>query len=218
MCRPKLQLALDFERLDAAMSIAELSEPHVDFIEAGTPLIKACGLDVVRRLKRRFPHTFVVADMKTMDTGRLESELRYRAGAHATTVLAVAARETIRGAVEAAQEYGRQVIVDSIGVKDMAAVLRKIEGLAVDWLLLHTGIDQQHAGASPFSMLDEIKGRAVSPRLGLVGGLDANAVGTLSRYPEVQLVVVGGAITSAADPASAAATIRGALDALPNSK
>jgi len=215
MSRPKLQLALDFVRLDAAASVAELSAPHVDCIEVGTPLIKACGLDAVRRLKRRFPSKHVVADMKTMDTGRLEAEQAYRAGADATTVLGVAARETIRGAVEAAHEYGRQVIVDSIGAEDTATQLHKIDGLAVNWLLIHTGIDQQRAGHSAFSHLDAFVGSTIGPRLGLVGGIDAETIVKLSRYPRVELVIVGGAITNAADPSHAAARIRAALDALP---
>ena len=191
--------------------------PHVDFIEVGTPLIKACGLDVVGRLKRRFPNKFIVADMKTMDTGRLEADLAYRAGADATTVLGVAARETIRGAAEAAHQYGRQLIVDSIGVEDTATLLRKIDGLEVNWLLIHTGIDQQRAGHSAFSHLDAFVGSTIGPRLGLVGGIDAETIVKLSRYPEVELVVVGGAITNAADPGRAAARIRAALDALPTS-
>lgn len=211
MSQPRLKLALDVVRLDEAMSNADRAAARVDLIEAGTPLIKACGLEVVRRLKRRFPHNLIVADMKTMDTGSLEAEMAYRAGADATTVLGVAARETISGAVEAAQEYERQVIVDSIGVEDLSGLLLKIEGLQVDWLLIHTGIDQQNAGLSPFSDVDAIVGKAIGPRLGVVGGLDAEAVRTLRRYPEVDLVVVGSAITKAGDPGGAAAALRGAL-------
>lgn len=211
MFRPQLQLALDFSCLNEAMSVAETAAAHVDFIEIGTPLIKACGLDAVRRLKRRFPNRLIVADMKTMDTGRLEAEMAYRAGADATTVLGVAARETISGAVEAAQECERQVIVDSIGIENVSGLLLKIEGLQVDWLLIHAGIDQQHAGLSPFSGLDTILGKAIGPRLGVVGGLDAEAIRKLCRYSEVDLVVVGGAITKASDPGGAASAVRAAL-------
>lgn len=215
MPRINLQLALDFVRLDEALSIADRAAEHVDLIEAGTPLIKACGLDAVRRLKRLFPHKRIVADMKTMDTGFLEAEMAYRAGAAAVTVLGAAARETIAGAVEAARRSTRQVVVDSIGVDDMDGLLRKIEGLNVDWLLIHTGIDQQRAGVSPFAVLDRLSGRMIEPRLGAVGGLQAATVGTFHRYPSIELAVVGGDITNARDPGGAAAAVRAALDELP---
>jgi 3-hexulose-6-phosphate synthase len=208
---PKLQLALDFVRLDEAMSIADRAAAHVDIIEAGTPLIKACGLDAVRRLKRRFPHTVIVADMKTMDTGDLEAALAFRAGADAMTVLGVAARETIAGAAAAARRCGRQVVVDSIGVEDLGGLLSKIGGLEVDWLLVHTGIDQQQAGKSPFADLEALHGAPFAARLGVVGGLDAANAAELRHYPRVELVVVGGAITRAGDPGNAARFLRAVL-------
>ena len=43
-----------------------------DWVEAGTPLIKAEGLTAVRALKAEFPDKTIVADMKTMDAGRVE--------------------------------------------------------------------------------------------------------------------------------------------------
>lgn len=207
-----LQLALDFVRLDEALSVARKAAEHVDLIEAGTPLIKACGLEAVRRLKRMFPHKGVVADMKTMDTGFLEADLAYRAGADVVTVLGAAARETIAGAAEAACRSARAVVVDSIGVDDMDGLLRKIDGLKVDWLLIHTGIDQQTAGVTPFAHFGRVAKQTFHPRLGVVGGLDAESIRKLKRYPKVELVVVGGAIAQADDPGGAAAAVRGALD------
>ena len=48
----KLQLALDFVDLHRAVRVAEKAVPAgVDWVEAGTPLIKSEGLDAVRELK-----------------------------------------------------------------------------------------------------------------------------------------------------------------------
>ena len=58
------------------------------------------------------------------------------------TALCAVARETISGVVDAARKYGRQVVVDRIGLKDMHGLLREIEGLDVDLLLIHAGLDQ----------------------------------------------------------------------------
>jgi 3-hexulose-6-phosphate synthase/6-phospho-3-hexuloisomerase len=41
----------------------------VDWLEAGTPLIIAEGMNGVPRVARRFPQTPIVADLKTMDGG-----------------------------------------------------------------------------------------------------------------------------------------------------
>jgi 3-hexulose-6-phosphate synthase len=211
MSCPQLQLALDFVRLDEAIALADQVAAHVDLIEAGTPLIKACGLDAVRRLKRRFPRKPVIADMKTMDTGFLEAEMAFRAGADRVTVLGAAARETIAGAAQAARQYKGAVVVDTIGIADLEALVLKIEDLDVDWLLIHTGIDQQTAGVSPFADLERVDRLAVKPGLGVVGGLGAGAMPVFRRYPKVGLVVVGGAITHARDPGRAAAEIGAAL-------
>jgi 3-keto-L-gulonate-6-phosphate decarboxylase len=51
----KLQLALDFVKLNDALDIAEQVNKWVDWIEVGTPLIKAEGIGVVKVLKKRFP-------------------------------------------------------------------------------------------------------------------------------------------------------------------
>src|SRR5688572_26389182 len=79
---PVLQIALDEVNLDRAIQYArEAVAGGVDWVEAGTPLIKAAGLDAVRALRREFPDKVVVADMKTMDTGAFETEMAVKAGA-----------------------------------------------------------------------------------------------------------------------------------------
>jgi len=68
-----LQLALDILNLDRAISMAKEAVPGgVDWIEAGTPLIKSEGMEAIRELKRIFPDKKIIADMKTMDTGVLK--------------------------------------------------------------------------------------------------------------------------------------------------
>lgn len=211
--RPKLQLALDFADLEQALSVAERAAAHVDWLEAGTPLIKAEGLRAVTALKTRWPDKVVVADMKTMDAGALEAELAFRAGADVMTVLGAAPKETIAAALEA-RGRGRQVMVDTIGVADLGALAQKIADLDVDVLMVHTGIDQQRAGRSPFADLDKAHTCELRARLAAVGGLTAASVPQLRSYPEVALVIVGGAIANSPDPGAAAAAVRAAVEAL----
>ena len=52
----KLQVALDFVNLPRAMKAAEAAvRGGAEILEAGTPLIKAEGLDAVRELRTKFP-------------------------------------------------------------------------------------------------------------------------------------------------------------------
>ncbi len=69
---PILQVALDFANLSQALRVAEEAVAGgAQWLEAGTPLIKSEGLGSVRELKKRFPDHTIVADMKTMDAGRV---------------------------------------------------------------------------------------------------------------------------------------------------
>ena len=209
----KLQLALDFISIDDALSVAAKAADHVDFIEAGTPLIKSEGLRAVTALKERFPDKVIVADMKTMDTGFLEADIALKAGADAVSVLGAADRETIRGAAEAARKHGKMLMVDSIGMDDLGSLARKIEGIGAEFVVLHTGIDQQHCGKCSMSMFERMKGVRFSAKVALCGGLDEESVRKLPKEPRIDLVIIGGAITKAKDPAKAASAIRRALDA-----
>ena len=209
---PLLQVALDVVRADTALDLAARVAPFVDAIEAGTPLIKACGIDVVRALASRFPERSIVADMKTMDAGAMEAEMAFTAGADVVTVLGAADRATIAAACDVAIRRGKAVAVDAIAAPDLGAVVTKLQGLAVGWLMLHAGLDRQADGGSPFADLERLGGDVADMPLGMVGGIDADAVRRLVTDQRIKLVVVGAAITAATDPAAAAAEMRSVLD------
>jgi len=100
--KPILQVALDFVELIRALNLAEEAvEGGADWLEAGTPLIKSVGLDCVRELRKKFPSHTIVADMKTMDVGRIEVESAAKAGADIVAVLGVASDSTIRECIQA---------------------------------------------------------------------------------------------------------------------
>ena len=55
--KPALQVALDEMILARALKMAEESvEGGVDWLEAGTPLIKSEGMNALREIKSRFPN------------------------------------------------------------------------------------------------------------------------------------------------------------------
>jgi len=79
---PTVQISLDLTSLDEALEVAEVAVgAGVDWLEAGTPLLLAEGMRAVRALRERFPDHPIVADLKIMDGGGLETELAAEAGA-----------------------------------------------------------------------------------------------------------------------------------------
>jgi len=210
---PILQLALDFVDLHRAVEVAELAVPAgVDWVEAGTPLIKSEGLDAVRELRRLFPGKVIVADMKIMDAGRVEVETAAKAGAQIIDVLGAATDATIAECVQAGKNYGAKIAVDLIAVADPLARARQVEELGADYISVHVAIDEQMRGGGqdPFAVLAAVSG-AVRVPVGVAGGINsetaAQAVAHGAGY-----VIVGGAITKAKDPAAATREIRRALD------
>ncbi|HDD68934.1 MAG TPA: 3-hexulose-6-phosphate synthase [Candidatus Korarchaeota archaeon] len=206
----KLQLALDLVDLDKALKVAEKAADVVDFLEAGTPLIKSEGVRCVRALKEIFPRKKVVADMKTMDTGYLEAEMAAKAGADIVSILGAAPTSTILGALEARKDYGIEVMVDLIGVKDKIQKATELEEMGVDYLIVHTGIDEQRSGKTPFHDLRQIS-KLVSVKLAVAGGIRPENIPML-RGIGVDVVIVGGYITRSEDPREAALNVRRALN------
>jgi len=88
MKKAVLQVALDLLDLSRALQIAhEAVLGGVDWIEAGTPLIKSEGMHAIRALRKEFPESTLVADMKIADTGALEVEMAAKAGADIVCIL-----------------------------------------------------------------------------------------------------------------------------------
>ncbi len=87
--KPIVQISLDLLSIDESLATAEMAlRAGVDWLEAGTPLIIAHGMNGVRALRERFPKTPIVADLKTMDGGYLEAEVMAKAGATHVVVMA----------------------------------------------------------------------------------------------------------------------------------
>ena len=209
--RVTLQVALDFVDLPRAIEVArEAVAGGVDWIEAGTPLIKAEGLNAVRELKATFPDKLVYADMKTMDAGRVEVEYAAKAGAGLVNVLGAASDSTIRECIEAAHNYGCKLIVDMIEVADPVARARQAEAWGADCVGIHTAIDQQMRGEAPFETLRAVAD-AVSIPVSVAGGINSETAAA-AVAAGAGIVVVGGAIIKATDATDAAAQIRRAVD------
>ncbi|RLF39905.1 MAG: bifunctional hexulose-6-phosphate synthase/ribonuclease regulator, partial [Thermoplasmata archaeon] len=168
--KPVLQVALDLINAHRALQIArEAVLGGADWIEAGTPLIKSEGLEIVRVLKQEFSDKTIVADMKTMDTGALETEMASRAGADVICILGVADDETIKEAVRTSRRFGTKVMVDLIGVRDKVKRAKELENMGIDIVCVHVGIDEQMRGENPIEITREVY-KEVSIPVAIAGG------------------------------------------------
>lgn len=205
---PVLQVALDLVNMDRAMQIArEAIEGGVDWLEAGTPLIKAEGMDAVRRLAEL--EVPVIADMKTMDVGGMEVEMAAKAGASAVCLLGVASDETVREGIAAAHRYGADILVDLMRVPNLEERAQQVEALGADYVGVHVSIDEQMAGREPYDDIERVASCCSIP-VAAAGGITSETA-PLAVENGASIVIVGGAIIKAEQVTEAARAIKMAM-------
>ena len=200
-----VQISLDLTSIPEAIDTARLAiRCGVDWLEAGTPLIIAEGMNGVRALRAEFPGVPIVADLKTMDGGWLEAQLMAEAGATHVVVMERAHPETIKMVVKAGRDFGVQVMGDNLGASDKVAAAQRLEDLGCDFVIHHIGYDERRglaAAGKPFpSPLDQLREIVAAVRVPVqaVGGL---SIEQAIRTPEygAPLVVLGAPLTIDAD-------------------
>jgi 3-hexulose-6-phosphate synthase len=180
-----VQISLDITSIPEALETARLAlRAGVDWLEAGTPLIIAEGMNGVRALRAEFPGVPIVADLKTMDGGWLEAEMMAKAGATHVVVMERAHPETIKVVVKAGKDFGIKVMGDNLAAEDMVAAARRLEAMGKPY-------------PSPLDQLREVVA-AVKVPVQAVGGL---SIEDAIRTPEfgAPLVVLGAPLTIDAD-------------------
>ncbi len=212
MAKPLIQMALDSLDFDATVALAEQVAPYVDIFEIGTPCIKYNGLALVEELRARFPEQLLLVDLKTMDAGEYEAAPFYAAGADICTVLGVSGLATIGGVVKAAKAHNAEVQVDLINVPDKTACARDSAALGAQIVGVHTGLDAQAAGQTPFADLQAISHLGLDVRVSVAGGIKPATVQQVVESG-ANIIVVGAAIYGAPSPAEAAREIRELVDA-----
>jgi 3-hexulose-6-phosphate synthase len=205
MMKPVVQISLDLVNIDEALETAAMAlRAGIDWLEAGTPLILAEGLHGVRKLREAFPGVPIVADLKTMDGGYLETEMMAKAGATHVVVMARAHEETVKCVVQAGQDFGVKVMGDNLGCPDMVAAAKWLEDLGCDYVIHHIGYDERRGIAaqgmrmpSPLDQLREVV-KAVNIPVQAVGGLTLEQAIQCPSYG-APLVVLGAPLTIDAD-------------------
>ena len=200
------QMALDSLDFDATVALAAKVAPHVDILEIGTPCIKHNGIKLLETLRAKFPKNKIMVDLKTMDAGFYEAEPFYKAGADICTVLGCADIGTIKGVIDAANKYGKKAQVDLINVADKKARTQEVAKIGAHIIGVHTGLDQQAAGQTPFADLAMVAGLKLGLEISVAGGVKAATTAQV-RDAGATIIVAGAAIYGAADPSASAAEI-----------
>lgn len=202
----KLQLALDDITLEDALSLVRTVRDYIDIIEIGTPFVIEYGMEAVRVMKKEFPEKEILADLKIMDAGDYEAEEALKAGADYVTVLGVTDILTVKGCIDAANRYGKQVVVDMIYVEDMPKKIAQMEEIQAHIIAVHVGADQQAAGREPLEDLKLMKECVKAAGVSVAGGINGK---TISDYTALRpdIVIVGSGITHALDPVAEARKI-----------
>ena len=202
---PYLQVALDLVDMGRVRHVlAELPESDHLVIEAGTPTIKQFGLSVISEIRKVRPSAFIIADLKTLDTGNLEARMAADATADAVVISGLAPLPTIENALAEAKKTGIYSIIDMLNVADPVALIRDLK-VKPDIVELHRGIDCEKDGTCHVwgdipAMREAAGGRLL---VATAGGIrvenvrDALAAGS-------QIIVVGRAITASKDVRHAA--------------
>ena len=202
----RLQYAMDRGTVDEALVMLRRLAGVIDIFEVGTPMLLRFGLGAVKAVKRAYPALTVLADAKIMDGGEFEADHCYQSGADIVTVMGLANRSTVEGALKSARHAGGRLLADMMNVRELEAESAELVKLGVDYLCVHNAsdvLDMERAVSEA-----ERVALAVAPgRLVIAGGVNPETIGGFKRFsPEV--LVVGSAISHAADPRAMAVALR----------
>lgn len=200
---PYLQVALDLTDIDKALSVvSQLPDSDHLILEAGTPLIKRYGIDVVNRLRENKPGIFIVADLKTLDTGNLEVRMTADSSADAVVISGLAPVSTIEKSIKEAKKTGIYSVIDMLNVKDPIGVLKSLS-MNPDVVEIHRAIDNESSEKERWDLIEKIKKEFSSILVGVAGGIrPENCQEALESGADI--LIAGRAITAAKDVEGAA--------------
>jgi len=205
-----LQLAIDKPE---HLALLPQMQGIVDIIEIGTPVLKRFGLSAITTARELCPETLILADSKTVDGGGLEADMIFGAGAAFMTVLSCASQATIDIVGARAHICGATVILDTITQSGQAQLLPSNLQLpdSYGYIAVHTPSDARQVGDMFHANIEAVRTlHSLGYRVALAGGIGPQIIdAVIDAAPEI--VIVGGAITGAADAKEVAQWIKNKL-------
>ncbi len=196
---PYLQVALDDPNLERVKQVVR-DLPYSDrlILEVGTTLIKKYGLKVISELRELKKDAYIMADLKTLDVGRVEVQLANEETADAVVISGLAPVETINKAILEANKCGIYSVIDTLNVKDIKELITSLDE-APDVICLHRAIDTEGRAVHQWHLINELKELVPKKLLiGVAGGIrPENTKEALKAGADI--IIVGRYITKTKD-------------------
>ncbi|PWI49710.1 hypothetical protein CEE45_00855 [Candidatus Heimdallarchaeota archaeon B3_Heim] len=201
---PYVQLAIDIPLISSVRNlfdqIAEIATSRL-LIEIGTPFLKNEGLrSVVPFCREYFPSNYLIADLKTLDVGKLEVNLGSKMGVNACVVSGLAPIATINNFIDECRNSKVDSWVDTLGISfnDFRTKVKSLKSFP-DVLVIHRGIDEENSGKKYSWEIIKLYKSLVPSLIAVAGGI------TLKNLQEPlkngsDIIIVGRAIYQAKDP------------------
>ncbi len=154
---PYVQISLDipdFERTKKIISQIPRSDRII--LEAGTPLIKRYGTKVISDLRDVARDVFFIADLKTLDVGKVEVDLAYEETADGVIAAGLAPIQTLNAFVHEAKRLGIYAMVDMLNVEKPVEKLKMLKEFP-DVVVLHRGIDEETGKTIGLELISELR-------------------------------------------------------------
>ncbi|WP_343210594.1 orotidine 5'-phosphate decarboxylase / HUMPS family protein [Anaerolentibacter hominis] len=196
----KLQLALDDITMEQGLKVAEEVKDLIDILELGTPFCYANPIGAIRIFKEALQGVKILADYKIMDGGYGIAKMAYEAGADLTTVSGRTWDDTIRQAISAARDYGKEILVDMMGVPDDKIAQRgaELDEMGADYICIHRAVSVA-SSTSPEEPLRILRETVSRTKVAVAGGLNCETLKKAVLH-RPDLVIVGSSIAKAEDP------------------
>ncbi|PKL66399.1 MAG: formaldehyde-activating enzyme [Methanobacteriales archaeon HGW-Methanobacteriales-1] len=205
---PYLQVALDLDNMDEMERIINtLPDRERILLEAGTPLVKKFGVGIVSKIRELRKDAFIIADLKTLDVGRIEVKMAADETADAVAISGLGTIESIEKAIHEAQKQGIYSILDMMNVDNFVEKLKSLNFMP-NIVLLHRNVDLETMKAergeeagemTEWGNIGEIKETlGANGLVAVAGGITPNKV-EQALDSEADIIVVGRYIIGSRD-------------------
>jgi len=173
MRKCRIQLAFNSSISDFYAIIGSIPPSENIIIEAGTPLIKKMGVDVIRTM-RHYWSGKICADMKVIDGALDEVIMAKNAGATSITAMGNTTKETLNLFIKTCKSNHIESIVDMMNVQNPMKVLWK-NNIVPDCVFIHRGRDEENSFGKiiQYKEIAKIKGKW-ELQMGAAGGIDSH--------------------------------------------
>lgn len=202
----RLQVAIDRVTIEEALKLVNEFDGLADIIEIGTSLIKDYGLLILSKINLNKNKSLILGDIKTIDEGAYEFEMGYKCGFDILTVMGNSSLETIEKCYEVSKKYRKGIMIDLLECSEDK--IRKISNFKDAIYCIHTSTDKKNQGSFINELEKFNKEFPNIKHIAVSGGVKLENIEIFKNY-NIDIVVVGSAITSKENPRDEVSKFKG---------